>query len=142
MNQQLAEAVSLAMTVPTVIMAAFVVSRWGAAMRQAITRRPMTEDAWLIAGVVISFAGSVLDNIYWSLPWGASYLGLDCAPRLHFCGVYFNIFTRQGAGIVAAYCHLRAADLAPTIAGKRCDLILAGSSVLGCVMGFVLWLIK
>ena len=130
------------MTVPTVVMAAFVVCRWGGAMRSALQSLPLSEDGWLISGVVVSFAGSVLDNLYWSLPWGASYLGLDCAQWLHQSGVYFNILSRQGCGILAAYCHLRAADLAPTIAGKRCDQILATSSLAGVMLGGVLWAVR
>lgn len=141
-THKMAEAVSLGMTVPTIVTAVFVITRWGKAMRRALSRDRISEDGWLIIGVVVSFIGSALDNLYWSLPWGASFLGLSIAPGLHESGVFFNIFFRQGCGIAAAYCHLRAADLSPTVHGKQCDSILAYSSMAGVALGVLLWVVR
>ena len=64
------------------------------------------------ADVVGGFAGSAIDNAYWFLPWTASFVGETAIfHQLTEFGVYFNVFFRQGLGIFAAYCHIRAAEM-------------------------------
>lgn len=134
-----AELVSLALTVPTILLAIGVVYLWGPAARRAWSNRPLTADGWFIVGVVVAFVGSIFDNLYWSIPWTASYIGHQGAPDLMSCGVYFNIFSRQLAGIVAACCHLRAAKLANVRGRKVVNVLIAGSYIGASTAALWLW---
>lgn len=107
-----AQALSLAMTLPTVLLAFHVTWRYGRSTLRAIRSGVVfTPYQWLIAGIACHFLGSALDNLYWLLPWTAKFYGWPSEGALMASGVYFNIFFRQAAGIVAAYCHLRASEL-------------------------------
>ena len=60
-------------------------------------------------GVTIGFVGSLIDNLYWAIPWSLDFIHHPATDAWIKFGVYFNIFDRQLAGIAAAYCHVRAA---------------------------------
>jgi hypothetical protein len=60
-------------------------------------------------GVAVSFLGSLIDNFYWAIPWAMDYAHHPDTMWWIKTGAYFNIFDRQIAGIIAAYCHMRAA---------------------------------
>lgn len=105
--QKMAEIISLAMTIPTLVLSGAVVYFWSSSLKQF----PKTPNDWFITGVVFGFLGAFLDNTYWFIPWTASFLDLPIKTDLVDIGVYFNIFFRQGLGIFAAYCHLKAAEL-------------------------------
>lgn len=104
-----AELISLSLTVPTVLLGLLVVAIWGKSSIKALKERRKTATDWLILGIVISFVGSSLDNIYWGITWGSDLLGLESSERWFLNGVYANIPLRQTAGIIAAFCHLRGA---------------------------------
>ena len=110
--QEVSELVSLALTVPTVVLGCIVVRLWWPHTKSDRGIRfdfgNFTGPQWFIAGVTIGFVGGVLDNLYWSIPWAASFFGFDIKGVLMDAGVYFNIFSRQICGIMAAYCHLMA----------------------------------
>lgn len=125
-----AEAVSLAMTIPTVMLGLGVVYLWGGAAIKSLKDKTLDSHGWFILGVVVSFVGSVLDNLYWAIPWTSSFIGSDNTSFLMSIGVYFNIFFRQGAGIFAAYCHLKAADLSSTTPSRIANRLLAISNIL------------
>lgn len=107
----LAELTSLALTAPTVILAIAVVWMWAPSSIAAVRNGLATGHDWFLVGVVLGFMGSSIDNLYWSLPWSASLIGHPLSETLFESGVYFNIPFRQGLGIAAAYCHLRAAEM-------------------------------
>ena len=108
----LAEMISLIMTIPTVLLAVSVVYLWLPAARKALKADNRDAHQWFILGVVGGFAGSAIDNAYWFLPWTASFIGEAAIfHQLTEFGVYFNVFFRQGLGIFAAYCHIRAAEM-------------------------------
>lgn len=125
--QRAAEFVSLALTAPTVVTAVGVVLLWGRAAVQAFRDGELTAHQWFLVGVAVGFAGSVLDNVYWSIPWFSSYLDLAATPDLMAAGVYFNIFNRQLIGIGAAYCHLRAARASETSKARAVNHVIAAS---------------
>ena len=104
-----AELISLALTVPTVLLGSLVVVIWGKSSIKALKARRKTATDWLILGIVVSFVGSSLDNIYWGIAWGSDLLGLKSGAAWFRNGVYTNIPFRQTAGIIAAFCHLRGA---------------------------------
>lgn len=109
---QLAEMISLIMTIPTVLLAAAVVYLWLPAARAALKEDSRDAHQWFILGVVGGFLGSAIDNSYWFMPWTASFMGeTEIFGQLTDFGVYFNVFFRQGLGIFAAYCHIRAAEM-------------------------------
>lgn len=110
--QEVSELVSLALTVPTVVLGCIVVYLWFPHAKSdeglMFDFKNFTAPQWFIAGVTIGFIGSVLDNLYWSIPWMSAFLGLGIKDQLMDAGVFFNIFFRQTCGIMAAYCHLMA----------------------------------
>ena len=109
---QLAEMISLIMTIPTVLLAAAVVYLWLPAARAALKEDSRDAHQWFILGVVGGFLGSAIDNSYWFMPWTASFMGETAVfGQLTDFGVYFNVFFRQGLGIFAAYCHIKAAEM-------------------------------
>lgn len=127
----MAELVSLGLTLPTVVLALAVVYMWLPAAVKAYRSRPLTAQDWFILGVVLGFAGQTCDNIYWALPWTADYLHLDARDSLFGAGVYFNIFFRQGFGITAAVCHLRAAELSEKPGTRLVNRLLIASHIAG-----------
>jgi hypothetical protein len=72
--QKISEAVSLGLTVPTIILSLAVVRAWGPRVWFAVQQGKMSEAQWLILGVSISFVGAFLDNLYWSIPWTLHYI--------------------------------------------------------------------
>ena len=105
----IAEFVSTLLTVPTIILAAGVIWYWRRdAARSIFKKRKRDSEDWLIAGIFIGFLGAFFDNLYWGAAWSSEVVKSDWKPVLFACGVIANIPFRQLAGILAAYCHLRA----------------------------------
>lgn len=139
--QDLSEVVSLALTVPTIALSIGVLVIWGPSAVRAV-REGLTAHGWFILGVVSGFAGSTLDNIYWAIPWTASYFESESAPFLVSIGPFFNIVFRQSLGIMAAVCHLKAATLSQPGVERKVNILIFGSHVLGFVIGVLLWWAK
>ena len=141
--QEIAEFTSLTLTVPTIVLAIGVIYMWGPAAWRAIKARDRNSShGWFIIGVVVGFLGGLLDNAFWSVPWTASYFGAENVNELMSLGVYFNIFFRQSAGIVAAYCHLRAAQMTGgSRAERRVNWIISAAWALYVIgsMGLLLF---
>lgn len=107
-RQKVAELISLGLTVPTLFLAGHVVVLWGrSAIAAACSKDKLMATEWFILGVASGFAGRFLDNLYWAIPWTADFLNHSATDELMMRGVYFNIFSRQLAGIFSAYCHVR-----------------------------------
>ena len=126
--QKAAELISLGMTFPTVILAIAVVIVWGPAAIRSLRRKEKQPKDWFILGVFTGFIGGVLDNIYWAIPWTASFIDHPLTSTLINIGVYFNIISRQGFGITAAFCHLMAA---PNSKLKSLNYLLAAAHIIG-----------
>ena len=105
--QKVSEAISLGLTVPTIILSLAVVRAWGPRVWYAMRHGQMTEAQWLILGVSISFVGAFMDNLYWAIPWTLHFISSEHADFFFMLGVHFNIFFRQSTGILAALCHLK-----------------------------------
>ena len=105
--QKVSEAISLGLTVPTIILSLAVVRAWGPRVWYAMRHGQMTEAQWLILGVSISFVGAFMDNLYWAIPWTLHFISNEHADSFFMLGVHFNIFFRQSTGILAALCHLK-----------------------------------
>ena len=135
--QHKAELISLGLTVPNLVLAASVVILWA----RSLDKKPDTSHQWFILGVVFGFTGAFLDNLYWFIPWTASFLELDIKDELINSGVYFNIVFRQGLGIVAAYCHLRAAQIYHNKTSFL-NKLLATSTIIGVMYSVVILVYK
>jgi len=129
--QAIAELFSLGMTIPTVVLAFAVVYTWLPSARAAWSREQKTGQDWFILGVAIGFCGAILDNLYWFIPWTASYIEHHATSQLINTGVFFNIVFRQGLGIAAAYCHLKAAELTEGSNIKLVNSLLVASNLVG-----------
>ncbi len=131
-THHLAEMLSLAMTIPTVVLAIAVVYLWLPAARVAAKEDTRDAHQWFILGVVAGFVGAALDNAYWFLPWSASYMGeVEIFQTLTDAGVYFNVVFRQGLGIFAAFCHIKAAEMSTIPKIKVINRIIVFSYLVG-----------
>lgn len=136
--RKLAELLSLGMTVPTVVLCSAVVWTWGPAAKAAWHAHVKSADQWFILGVAVGFIGAALDNLYWAMPWTASYLEHPSQHVLVASGVFANVVCRQALGIVAAYCHLKAAMLSAAKPRKHLNELLVASHVAGLLYCVVL----
>lgn len=124
---------SLALTPLTILASAAVIYFFYKPFVRACSSRDKDAVQWMILGVVIGFAGSILDNIWWGFAWSADYLDNTSAFR-HFMfdhGVYSNAFARQAMGIIAGLCHISSALIAEDKAVKRITYT-------GCILGVLL----
>jgi len=142
MMQEVAELISLGMTFPTVILAIAVVYTWFPSAKEAFERQEKEAQDWFIIGVVAGFIGSTLDNLYWFMPWTASFLDDPWFEPLTNAGVFFNVFFRQGLGIVAAYCHLKAAEKSIYSSTRIINTLLFASWAIGLGYSASLILLK
>lgn len=134
----LAELLSLGMTVPTVVLCLAVIWTWGPAAKLAWRAPSKTADQWFILGVALGFIGASIDSLYWSGYWTADYLRHDSAATFARFGLYANLVARQGLGMVAAFCHLKAATLSSAKPRKCLNELLVASHVGGLLYCAVL----
>lgn len=110
MIHQLAELVSLWLSVPAVILSVAVVLVWMPAAHKAMTTAARNATQWFAMGVTVGFIGGAIDNLYWMVPWTFHYLEMtEHSSALFNFGVYSNIPFRQICTLLAAYCHIRSA---------------------------------
>lgn len=129
-----AELISLTLTLPTIVTGVAVIILWGRPAVDAIRDGKLSSQGWFVVGVSAGFLGAVLDNLYWSIPWTASYFGSPHTQSLMSSGVYFNIFTRQLSGTFAAYCHLRAAEGHESLRVGGANRIIAWSHIVAVAL--------
>lgn len=135
---QLAELISLGMSVPTIVLALVVVYLWGPTAVRSLRAPVKTGQDWFIVGVALGFIGSALDNSYWTIPWTLTYLGHPESMDYVYHGVYFNIFFRQGLGMAAAFCHIKAARMSGVVNSWRLNILLASANFAGLAYSLVL----
>lgn len=144
----IAELVSIGLTIPAIVLAGYVVVLWGPdAWRIVKTHRLRLSEAgeatdWFILGVAAGFLGQALDNLFWQVAWNVAYLELDSQPVVFQVGVVFNIFFRQALGIIAAYCHIRSFAHHKKRSIRALSLVSIASVVLGCTNMIVIYLVK
>lgn len=122
--------ISLALTPATILMCAIVTVLWWKPTKEALFVTHKKDIHWFMIGVLVSFLGSMVDNFYWGLAWLADYYNAPERDNLFKYGVYPNTFFRQGATLVAAMCHIRAATLSDS---KRFKALVLG--VWGITLG-------
>lgn len=94
----------------------------------------MTAEQCLIAGIAIGFAGKLMDNAYWAIPWMGDFLGADNAGEWFRHGIVPNIPFRQLACIASAGFHVLAAC---RYAGRRSDLMQTTAFLSALVIGYL-----
>tara|TARA_R110000796_G_scaffold249160_1_gene376662 strand:+ start:313 stop:765 length:453 start_codon:yes stop_codon:yes gene_type:complete len=141
--REIAALTSVSLSAPLVILAVAVIWKWRPAALAA-WREPeyRTSTQWFVLGVSLAFAASALDNLYWAFAWGSHYLEHPSHEHLFASGVWGNIIFRQAAGIAAAFCHLRAAEMADTTGTKFVNRLLAAAYLLGFLLGVYLFASK
>ena len=110
MVHDIATALSLSLTITTVLGCLGVLYLWRESAWNAWKRSHKKEIDWFVLGVAIGFLGALVDNIYWAIGWTADFLQLHSTRDFFFeNGVYPNVFFRQFLTSAAAACHVRAA---------------------------------
>lgn len=130
------------LTVFTILMGVAVIHQWyKPAVNAAKDPAPLTPEQWFILGVFIAFVGQVFDNSYWLVAWTFDYFNESAAITqwLFENGLIVNIPFRQIVGIVAAYCHIKAAVGAYTIKTIRFRAYMFTSAVAGVL--FSMWMV-
>lgn len=107
--QKTAELISMFLTSPTIILSAVVLFYWSRVALHSFKQEERKPQDWFAMGVCVGFLGSIADNTFWAIPWSLSFIDSDWFEPVFNSGVVFNIFFRQLCGMVAAYCHVRAA---------------------------------
>ena len=126
------------MSVPTIVLALVVVYLWGPTAVRSLRASTKTGQDWFIVGVALGFIGSALDNSYWVIPWTMDYLGHPQSMDYMYQGAYFNIFFRQGLGMAAAFCHIKAARMSGVAKSWRLNILLASANFAGLAYGLAL----
>jgi hypothetical protein len=137
-TKKAAELISLVLTVPCVVMAVGVLVLWGKDAYGASRKVNRTAAEWFILGVAVSFVGTALDNIYWTIPWTFHYFD---SPKSDFWikwGPVFNIFFRQLCGILAGYCHIKSAIGHGAAKKSTMDYMIRVSAVIGVTYAAIL----
>ena len=129
--QQFAELLSLGLTLPTIALAVAVVVTWYPAAKVAAKANMRTGEQWFVLGVTAGFIGAALDNLFWAFPWSAKVLGDPSLEWMFSAGVYSNLVCRQGLGITAAYCHLRASEATSQRGMRWLNRLLVVSHLVG-----------
>lgn len=102
--------ITISLSVPALILCALVLAHWLPEAGRAVRERRDAAD-WLVLGVVSSFMGIIVNISWWSVYWGMRVLDHPSQGWLLDHGSFINIFSRQGAVIIAAWCHLKAYHL-------------------------------
>lgn len=109
-------AVQVGLTLTFVVMCVLLIKTWWPSVQGAVRDarglrfwRAWSADEWLGVGIVIGFAGNIADNVYWGITWTTALYQLPIEEGLMESGPLSNIFSRQLVGILAVYCHLKAA---------------------------------
>lgn len=141
---EITEGISLGLTSPTVLLAGLLLFIWFGKAKRALRAKNRSSTQWLLLGVFIGFLGGLGDNIFWGLAWTLSYLHHEWKEPVFASGAMFNIFFRQGAGAIAAYCHLRAAAEHPGsgLTVDRLNAIVLVTVILGALFWISLSVIR
>lgn len=103
-----AELLSLFLTIPTIIYALAVAYLYGRSAWGNLSSLSMGAREWMILGVVVSFVTDSVDNSWWGIAWTFFHADDPRADWWFDNGVFCNVPFRQGGGIVAAWCHIKA----------------------------------
>jgi hypothetical protein len=130
--------VSLFMSVVCIMLALEVIGLWLPGNMGDTVGKYSNSVRWLVTGIVISFAASVIDNVWWGIAWSLRYLDDPNWVWWFDHGVCSNIISRQGLKIFAAWCHVKAAVEAGIISDCSARAYLFFSIALGLAVSLFL----
>lgn len=141
--KQLADILTVALSLPAVLMCLMVIRHWLPQARRALRDRRDAAD-WLILGVTISFAGVAANMAWWAAFWLSRVTGHASQQLFLDAGSSVNLFSRQGAVLAAAYCHLKAYQtFRASQGGIRAEtLLLLGLAASGIAFTAILILVE
>ena len=147
MIQDLMTLISLGLTIPAVIICMGVIKLWHHQYVNYCTTKNRTPSLFLIAGVYISFCGSLVDNTWWGVAWTLDYLSHPYTDWWFENGVYSNVFFRQTALIYAGILHIHAENMSRDEPSRTQSLklsknIILGGMSLGCLFMVILLSLK
>lgn len=105
--KQAVDILTVALSLPAVLMSLMVIRHWLPQARRAFQERRDAAD-WLILGVTVSFSGVAVNMSWWAAYWFSRVWDHGSQAFLLDTGSIVNLFSRQGAVLVASYCHLKA----------------------------------
>ena len=133
---------SLGLVFPTVMLGIVVLWIWYPAAIKALYKLDRDANDWFILGVFSGFSGAIIYGLYWFIYWLSSYMGLDITPSLSEKGIIVNICSQQIMGILAAYCHIKAAELSLNRNGKSVNKLLVACNLVGVSLMVFFFIIK
>lgn len=141
--KQAADILTVALSLPAVLMCLMVIRHWMPQARRAVRQRRDAAD-WLILGVTISFAGVAANMTWWAVYWLSRVWDHASQAWLLDTGSIVNLFSRQGAVIAAAYCHLKAYQTFRATPGviRPETLLLLGLAASGIAFTAILILVE
>ncbi len=98
---------TVSLSIPAIVLCAMVLRHWFPESIRAIRERRDAAD-WLVLGVMTSFSSIVGNTSWWAIYWGMRIVDHPSQEWWLSNGSFANLFTRQGAVLVAAFCHLKA----------------------------------
>lgn len=122
--------ISLALTPMVIIGCVVVVYLWRHGALNSLKTANRKDIDWFILGVAIAFLGGGIDNLYWGIAWSADYIGHPTRDFWFKHGTYSNAPFRQVCGVIAAFCHIKAAVGTDNTVLKRLAIVGAALGVL------------
>lgn len=139
---ELTNLVSLGLTIPTVTLAIAVVYMWSPAAKDKLFKSNKEAKDWFILGVCLGFLGASIHGLYWFTYWLLDYFEINYYSTLKDYGPTINILSRQGLGMLAAYCHLRAALITKKRNTRVINHLLVTSHLSGCILILLLFIVN
>lgn len=142
------EFVSIWWTFPAIAISLLLLKRYGPPSIATVIKvvkgdfKSIAPKRWIGLGIAVCFAGSVIDNGYWFIPWTLKYIGANHGDFFD-AGVYVNVPFRQAPLIIGSALHVAAEALAnPNLKKRKRRLIVLWrtfwiSSLIGLV--FTIW---
>lgn len=125
---------SLWLTIPAIFLSIIVCIKWypEALVSLKTSSNNRTATQWLILGVAVGFAGSIINNFTLCIIMVIMFLMDESVEYLYHNRIYSNIIC-QITGISAAYCHVRAVlqystDRQSGLLKKACILSVVGAT--------------
>lgn len=137
---ELTNLMSLGLTIPTITLAIAVVYMWVPAAKDNLLKSTKDPEDWFIVGVCAGFLGASIHGLYWFTYWLLDYFSISYTTTLREYGPIMNIISRQGLGMFAAYCHIRAAILTKKRNTRVINHLLVTSHLTGFIFVLLLFI--
>ena len=137
-----ANLLSLGMVFPTVMLGSIVLYMWYPSAVKALRSYDRIAEDWFILGVFSGFIGAIIYSLYWAIYWLSTYMDLGISEFLGENGVIVNVCARQGMGIVAAYCFIKASEASYARGSQSVNRLLIACNLVGVALMIFFFIIK